>query len=486
MELTGATITSVTSTTVSSDTGHLHLSLDGTLVSMTGGTLQVVDLRDVVPGHAHADRDVRCGRPPALRPAGQRRGHVRAWRRHERRDGSLLGGLLILATSCSSARPQRRPTPTSSRRDPAGGSTLASAPDRASTDVFRGAGSVAVRGAAAHERREPGADRRAAGRGAHDARSCRSPIRCPRAPTPSPGASCRSTMGTSPRARSPSGLGPRPAAPTAPTPTATSGPTPLAVGSKAALYAGLMLLVAIAVVAIGLFDDAPAARRRLGVVAGVVAPAWRDRVPAVPAARDRGAARHLPAIGLRAHDGVARDRHRGSRGVRGHRDARRALGALGRRRGRGGRSRAPCARRARGRHRHAVARRDDPVDPHAGRCLLGGRTAAARAARARAARRPSARRGAPLLEHGAGRNRRRRRERTEQGGRRAGRLERSDRRAGNDVRANARGQGDGRARRDRAGGRTTGCAAATARAPTIVRCAGSRPWSWSRSWVCCS
>lgn len=50
MELTGATITSVTSTTVSSDTGHIHLSLDGVLVSMTGTTIQVVDLRDVTPG----------------------------------------------------------------------------------------------------------------------------------------------------------------------------------------------------------------------------------------------------------------------------------------------------------------------------------------------------------------------------------------------------------------------------------------------------
>ena len=50
LELTGATITSVTSTTVAPDTGHVHLSLDGTLVSMTGNTLQVVDLRDVPPG----------------------------------------------------------------------------------------------------------------------------------------------------------------------------------------------------------------------------------------------------------------------------------------------------------------------------------------------------------------------------------------------------------------------------------------------------
>jgi hypothetical protein len=50
LELIGATITSVTSTTVSPDTGHVHLSLDGVLVSMTGGALQVVDLREVAPG----------------------------------------------------------------------------------------------------------------------------------------------------------------------------------------------------------------------------------------------------------------------------------------------------------------------------------------------------------------------------------------------------------------------------------------------------
>ena len=50
LELTGATITSVTSTTVTPDTGHVHLSLDGTLVSMVGGVLQVVNLRGVQPG----------------------------------------------------------------------------------------------------------------------------------------------------------------------------------------------------------------------------------------------------------------------------------------------------------------------------------------------------------------------------------------------------------------------------------------------------
>ena len=50
LDLSGATITPVTSTTVTPDSGHVHLSLDGALVSMTGSTLQVVDLRDVAPG----------------------------------------------------------------------------------------------------------------------------------------------------------------------------------------------------------------------------------------------------------------------------------------------------------------------------------------------------------------------------------------------------------------------------------------------------
>jgi len=67
------------------------------------------------------------------------------------------------------------------------------------------------------------------------------------------------------------GVGTPPDPATAPTATAASGPTPLAVASKAALYAGLMVLVAIAAVAIGLFHDAPGARRWLGVAAGVAA-----------------------------------------------------------------------------------------------------------------------------------------------------------------------------------------------------------------------
>jgi copper transport protein len=67
------------------------------------------------------------------------------------------------------------------------------------------------------------------------------------------------------------GVGTPPGAPAATTTTSSSGPTPLAIASKAVLYAGLMLLVAIAAIALGLFHGAPAARRRLGVIAGAVA-----------------------------------------------------------------------------------------------------------------------------------------------------------------------------------------------------------------------
>jgi hypothetical protein len=50
LDLEGGTITSVASTTVTPDTGHVHLSLDGALVSMSGDVVQVVDLHDVAPG----------------------------------------------------------------------------------------------------------------------------------------------------------------------------------------------------------------------------------------------------------------------------------------------------------------------------------------------------------------------------------------------------------------------------------------------------
>jgi hypothetical protein len=50
MTLDGGRILETASTTVTPDTGHIHLSLDGTLVSMTYGLVQLVDIRDLTPG----------------------------------------------------------------------------------------------------------------------------------------------------------------------------------------------------------------------------------------------------------------------------------------------------------------------------------------------------------------------------------------------------------------------------------------------------
>lgn len=50
MRLTGGTIVSTSSTTLTSNTGHIHLSLDRELVSMTYGQLQNVDISHLSPG----------------------------------------------------------------------------------------------------------------------------------------------------------------------------------------------------------------------------------------------------------------------------------------------------------------------------------------------------------------------------------------------------------------------------------------------------
>jgi hypothetical protein len=50
LTLTGGTITDATTTAVAPNIGHIHLSLDGQLVSMTFGTVQVIDLSTVTPG----------------------------------------------------------------------------------------------------------------------------------------------------------------------------------------------------------------------------------------------------------------------------------------------------------------------------------------------------------------------------------------------------------------------------------------------------
>lgn len=50
LELEGGRIVEQTTTDLSPDTGHVHLVLDGRLVSMTYGLVQSVDLRNVEPG----------------------------------------------------------------------------------------------------------------------------------------------------------------------------------------------------------------------------------------------------------------------------------------------------------------------------------------------------------------------------------------------------------------------------------------------------
>jgi len=50
MELTGGRVIDTAATTLTPDTGHIHLSLDGKLVSMTYGVVQLVDLTGLAPG----------------------------------------------------------------------------------------------------------------------------------------------------------------------------------------------------------------------------------------------------------------------------------------------------------------------------------------------------------------------------------------------------------------------------------------------------
>jgi len=50
MSLDGGRIVDSASTTLTPDTGHIHLSLDGKLVSMTYGLVQLVDVQGLSPG----------------------------------------------------------------------------------------------------------------------------------------------------------------------------------------------------------------------------------------------------------------------------------------------------------------------------------------------------------------------------------------------------------------------------------------------------
>jgi hypothetical protein len=50
MTLAGGRIVDTTSTNLTADTGHIHLSVDGVLVSMTTGLVQSIDIRSLPPG----------------------------------------------------------------------------------------------------------------------------------------------------------------------------------------------------------------------------------------------------------------------------------------------------------------------------------------------------------------------------------------------------------------------------------------------------
>jgi hypothetical protein len=50
LDLEGGTVVQTTSTNITPSTGHIHILLDGSLVSMTYGTEQIVDLTDVASG----------------------------------------------------------------------------------------------------------------------------------------------------------------------------------------------------------------------------------------------------------------------------------------------------------------------------------------------------------------------------------------------------------------------------------------------------
>ena len=50
LDLEGATVVDEATTDLSADTGHIHLTVDGQLVSMSSGVAQVVDVGSLPPG----------------------------------------------------------------------------------------------------------------------------------------------------------------------------------------------------------------------------------------------------------------------------------------------------------------------------------------------------------------------------------------------------------------------------------------------------
>ena len=87
MTLTGGTIVDATSTTLTPDTGHVHLSLDGKLVSMTYGLVQEIPLAGLAPGRHTLEAEFVAADHGPFDPRGDGDGrlHDRRERRRERR-----------------------------------------------------------------------------------------------------------------------------------------------------------------------------------------------------------------------------------------------------------------------------------------------------------------------------------------------------------------------------------------------------------------
>ena len=77
LDLIGGTITPVTTTNLTSNTGHIHLTVDGSLESMTYGPVQRIVISNLAPWPHVLQAEFVAADPRPLQPAGANQGHVR-------------------------------------------------------------------------------------------------------------------------------------------------------------------------------------------------------------------------------------------------------------------------------------------------------------------------------------------------------------------------------------------------------------------------